>query len=102
MKRLGVEMPSLNSYSWVRLTSPARTSVADAVVPPMSKAIRSGVPTLAPRRAAPTAPDARPEVMKKTGLHCAAAAVERPPLELPISSGALIPSVRRPVSRRAR
>ena len=53
-------------------------------------------PMLAPSRAAPTAPDARPEEMKNTGFVCATSAVDRPPLELPIRSGASMPISRKP------
>jgi hypothetical protein len=64
MKRLGVEMPARNSYSLVREMRPPSTSAALAVVPPMSKAMRSSMPVPAPSRAAPVTPAAGPEETK--------------------------------------
>ena len=91
MKRAGTEMPARNSYSWVRASSPRWISAAEAVVPPMSKATRFASPTARPSRSAPTAPEDRPDEMKKTGFSRATAAAESPPLEFPIRSGARTP-----------
>ena len=102
MKRDGTDMPARNSYSCVRASTPRWISAAEAVVPPMSKATRLSSFVAAPSRSAPTAPDERPEEMKNTGFCCATLAEESPPLELPISSGAVTPWARSFCSSRVR
>ncbi len=102
MKRLGVLMPARNSYSLVRATAPPWISEALAVVPPMSKAMRSGQPEATPSRAAPTTPAAGPEPMKKAGFSAASAARAQPPFELTTSSGAAMPIAASPSANRPR
>ena len=102
MKRLGVLIPSRNSYSEVSDTRPRSTSEALAVVPPMSNAIRSRAPATVPSRAAPATPAAGPEPTQKTGLRAAARALTTPPLDAMTSSGAAMPIRASPAVRASR
>ena len=64
-KREGAEIPSRNSYSVTVCGSPPSTIAAFAVVPPMSKTMRSLAPIEDPSRAAPATPPAGPSQLQK-------------------------------------
>ena len=95
MKRDGTEMPARNSYSCVRRARRGGSAPPRRSCRPCRR--RRGPPrrSPAPSRSAPTAPEERPEEMKKTGLRARHGdGAESPPLELPISSGAVTPRAR--------
>ena len=102
MNRLGVLIPSRNSYSEVMETRPSSTSEALAVVPPMSNAIRFFVPATRPRRAAPATPAEGPDWTAYTGFSPAARVPTTPPFEVITSSGARMPMPASPSARRSR
>jgi hypothetical protein len=81
-------MPSRNSYSEVMLGRPASMMTALAVVPPMSKTMRSDQPRAAPSRAAPITPPAGPDATTNTGVSQALGAASMPPLEVMTRIGA--------------
>ena len=95
MKRLGVEMPSRNSYSDVSIGSPFSMIDALAVVPPMSNAIASACPFAWPSRAAPITPPAGPDPTAKTGMSLAVSTRIMPPDDATTRSGAVIPAADR-------
>ena len=87
------------SNSPARLGSPPSMTQILAVVPPMSKAMRSRWPDSPPRYAAATAPPAGPDSMSRTGYATAVAQGMVPPSEVMIIGSAATPSVRRRVAR---
>ena len=95
-------MPSRNSYSEVMLGRPSSTMTALAVVPPMSKTMRSLSLRAAPRRVAPITPPAGPDATTNTGFSPALEAASMPPLEVMTRIGALMPMEASPLSRLCR
>src|SRR5207248_2975876 len=73
--------------------APPTTRLASALVPPMSSVSRSGWPTAAPTRRAPTTPPAGPESANDAACAAAPAGARVPPLEV-ITRRALIPRPR--------
>ena len=83
-------MPAPISCSVVQLRWPSSISEALAVVPPMSKVIRFGRPTLLPISSPPTTPAAGPDSTIFTGVSAACLADMMPPLDCMMCTGAEI------------
>jgi len=81
------------------LGRPSSMITALAVVPPMSKTMRSGSPRAMPRRAPPITPPAGPDATTNTGLSEAVCAASMPPFDVITRIGATIPALRSPASR---
>ena len=92
-------MPPPTEYSRVRVYSPRSMREALAVVPPMSKLIRSARPDCRAIARAPTTPAAGPDSTMLTGFAAASAAGVRPPFDCMMSRGARTPPASSPLRR---
>ena len=81
-------IPPPTLYSRDRVNSPPSTSDALAVVPPMSRVMTSGNPTLRARAWAPTTPPAGPDSMMLHGSRMASSTVVSPPFDCMSITGA--------------
>ena len=95
-------MPPPTSYSGASSTWPPSTIDALAVVPPMSKVIRSAWPRREPISAAPITPAAGPDSMQNIGLRAASSTGISPPLDCITVTGASVPARRSSVTSRCR
>ena len=85
-------------FSVEKRGSPSTTATS-ALVPPMSKVITRSWPACRATNDAPMTPAAGPESNVSTGRRPASDAVMTPPLDFVESTGAPMPSPRRPRSR---
>ncbi len=88
--------PPPTAYSCARLTSPPSISEALAVVPPMSNAIASAMPSWRASARTPTTPAAGPDSTMWIGFSAADWAVVKPPFDCISKSGAPMPAARQP------
>ena len=95
-------MPPPTSHSGASSTWPPSTIDALAVVPPMSKLIRSASQRRAPISAAPITPAAGPDSMQYIGLRAASSTGINPPLDCITLTGAAVPARRSSATSRSR